>query len=87
MSLEKYVEHHIKLHTLRIELIDSKALLYDITVTVKESLERWLNNRVDDSIEFYNVFLSFHTISDRIVFLRISSIKRLIFAGASLLRL
>ena len=40
MSLEKYLEHHIKVHTLRIELMDGRILLYKISADVKEDLEK-----------------------------------------------
>ena len=80
MSLKKYLEHHIKVHTLRIELMDGKILLYKISADVKEDLEKWLTVKVSDLIESHNVFLSFYSVSDRMVFIKISSIKRIIFS-------
>lgn len=84
MSIETYLDHHVKLHTLRIELIDGKVLLYGIDPTVKDNLENWLKNNLDDFMEMHRLFLSFHTFSDRMVFIRITSIKRLIFCWSIL---
>ncbi|MEO6000799.1 MAG: hypothetical protein ABIN89_28380 [Chitinophagaceae bacterium] len=79
MSLKKYLEHHIKVHTLRIELMDGKILLYKISADVKEDLEKWLTVNVSDLIGSHNVFLSFYSVSDRMVFIKIRSIKRIMF--------
>lgn len=79
MSIETYLDHHIKLHTLRIELIDGKTLLYRISATVKEELANWMDNSVGELMGMHKVFLTFYSSSDRMVFIRISSIKRFIF--------
>lgn len=39
MSIKKYMEHHVQVHTLRIELISGKVLLYSIDAHRKEELE------------------------------------------------
>ncbi|MBA2562130.1 MAG: hypothetical protein H0V14_04315 [Chitinophagaceae bacterium] len=79
MSIKKYIEHHIQLHTLRIELISGKVLLYNIDAHRKEDLEKWLLARTDDLMNFSDDFISFYASPGRMVFIRISAIKRLIF--------
>lgn len=73
------MEHHLQIHTLRIELINGRVLLYNIDATRKEELEDFLNHRTDDLLEFSTPFLSFYASPDRMVFIRISAIGRLIF--------
>lgn len=46
---------------------------------MKDELESWLFDLVDDVMERQNTFLSFHSEADRFVFVKISSIKRIIF--------
>lgn len=79
MSLKKYIEHHVQLHTLRVELMNGKVLLYRIDADRKEALENWMNSSTDDLMESTNEFISFYASPDRMVFIRISAIKRLIF--------
>ena len=79
MPTKKYMDEHLLLHTLRIELINGKMLLYSIDAYWKEALQNWLQAKTDDLMEFSNDFLSFYAIPDRMVFVRISAIKRLIF--------
>lgn len=79
MFLKHYTEQSIQVHTLRVELIDGKALLYKINARVKEELEKWLLDLADDHMEQRNVFLTFYSACDRYVFVRISCIKRIIF--------
>ncbi|MEO6733047.1 MAG: hypothetical protein ABIN01_17620 [Ferruginibacter sp.] len=73
------MDEHLLLHTLRIELMNGKVLFYNIDAYRKEELEEWLQARTNDLMEFSNNFLSFYAIPDRMVFVRISAIKRLIF--------
>lgn len=79
MALNKYVEHQSMVHTIRIELIDEKVLLYGITNRVKDELEKWFASQLDDFMSSHHKFLRFHTASDKIAFVRISSIRRLVF--------
>ena len=79
MKLNRYVDQTIQIHTLRIELIDEKILLYKISPQVKDELEKCLFNRADDMMEGNNMFVSFHTEADRFVFVKISCIKKIIF--------
>ncbi len=79
MSIKKYIEHHVQVHTLRIELISGKVLLYSIDANRKEELEKWLLARTDDLMDFSDDFISFYASPGRMAFIRISAIKRLIF--------
>lgn len=79
MSLKKYLEHHVQVHTLRFEMIGGKVLLYTIDANAKEELENWLQHRTNDLAEFSSTFLSFYASPDRMVFMRIAAIGRLIF--------
>ncbi len=79
MALKKFIEHHLQLHTLRIELLNGIVLLYSIDAPRKEELEAFLNDRSDDLAEFSNTFLSFYASPNRMVFIRISAISRIIF--------
>ena len=79
MSIKKYIEHHVQVHTLRIELISGKVLLYSIDAHRKEELEKWLLARTDDLMDFSDDFISFYASPGRMAFIRISAIKRLIF--------
>lgn len=79
MSIKKYLEHHIQIHTLRIELLNGKVLFYNIDAYRKEELENWLQERTNDLMEFSNDFVSFYASPDRIAFIRINAIRRLIF--------
>ena len=79
MPNKKYVDEHLLLHTLRIELMNGKVLLYNIDAHRKEELENWLQTRTDDSIEFSDDFISFYASPNRMAFIRIAAIKRLIF--------
>ena len=45
----------------------------------KEELETWLQARTDDLMEFSDHFLSVYASPDRMAFIRIAAIKRLIF--------
>lgn len=73
------MDEHLLLHTLRIELINGKVLLYNIDAHRKEELEDWLRTRTDDMVEFSDDFLSFYASPDRMAFVRIAAIRRLIF--------
>ena len=79
MPTKKYMDEHLLLHTLRIELMNGKVLLYNIDAYRKEELENWLQARTDDLMEFSDDFLSFYAIPGRMAFVRIAAIKRLIF--------
>lgn len=79
MPSKKFMDEHVLLHTLRIELMNGKVLLYIIDAYRKEELENWLQARTDDLMEFSDDFLSFYAIPGRMAFVRISAIKRLIF--------
>ena len=46
------MDEHVLLHTLRIELMNGKMLLYNIGAHQKEELENWLQTRTDDLMEF-----------------------------------
>src|ERR1019366_6733122 len=79
MPNKKYMDEHVLLHTLRIELMNGKVLLYNIDGYRKEELENWLKARTDDLMEFSDDFLSFYASPDRMAFVRIAAIKLLIF--------
>jgi hypothetical protein len=79
MVSKKFREEHLLLHTLRIELMNGRVLLYRIDARIKQELEQWLQIRTDDLVEFSDVFLSFYANSGRMVFIRVSAIQRLIF--------
>ena len=79
MPTKKYMDEHVLLHTLRIELMNGKVLLYNIDAHRREELENWLQTRTDDLMKFLDNFLSFYASPDRMAFIRISAIKRLIF--------
>jgi hypothetical protein len=79
MPNKKYMDEHVLLHTLRIELMNEKVLAYNIDAYRKEELENWLQARTNDLMEFSDPFVSFYACPDRMVFIRIAAIKRLIF--------
>ena len=79
MPNKKYMDEHLLLHTLRIELMNGKVLAYNIDAYRKEELENWLQARTDDLMESSNPFVSFYASPDRMAFIRIAAIKRLIF--------
>lgn len=79
MPTKKYIDEHLLFHTLRIELMNGKVLRYNIHAYQKEELENWLQARTNDLIESSNEFLSFYAMPERMAFLRVKAIKRLIF--------
>lgn len=79
MSLKKFFEQHLQLHTLRIELYSERVLRYQIDAQRKEELEEWMRNPIDPFSSLTSSFLSFYADYDRMVFIRISAIKRIIF--------
>ncbi len=79
MPTKKYMDEHVLEHTLRIELMNGKVLLYSLDAYRKEELEDWLQPRTNDLMEFSSAFISFYARPNRMAFVRISAIKRLIF--------
>ena len=79
MPTKKYMDEHVLVHTLRIELMNGRVLRYNIDAYRKEEIENWLQARSNDLMEFSNEFISFYAIPNRIAFIRVAAIKRLIF--------
>lgn len=79
MPTKKYIDEHMLVHTLRIELMNGKVLHYNIPAYQKEELENWLHARKNDLMEFSNEFVSFYALPERMAFIRITAIKRMIF--------
>ena len=73
------MDEHVLIHTLRIELINGRVLRYNIDAYRKEEIENWLQARTDDLMEFSSDFISFYSCPNRMAFVRIAAIRRLIF--------
>ena len=78
MPTKKYMDEHVLVHTLRIELLNGRVLRYNVDAYRKEEIENWLQARSNDLMEFSNEFISFYAVPDRMAFVRIAAIKRLI---------
>lgn len=76
--IDQSSEYNLK-HTIRIELIRGEELLFNVDFETKEEFENFLAYHTDDLNEHSRNFISFYAIPDRMVFVRIRSIKRIIF--------
>lgn len=66
-------------HSLRIEMIRGGALLFNVDFDTVKEFENFLLYQTDDLNDSSRNFISFYAIPDRMVFVRIRSIKRIIF--------
>lgn len=76
--IDQSSEYNLK-HTLRIELTRGEELLFNMDFDSKNEFENFLAYQTDDLNEHSRNFISFYAIPDRMVFVRIKSIKRIIF--------
>lgn len=76
--IDRSEEYNLK-HTLRIELIRGEELLFNVDFETVEEFENFLTHYTDDLNDHSRNFISFYAIPDRMVFVRIRSIKRIIF--------
>ncbi|MCX6249827.1 MAG: hypothetical protein NTX61_03650 [Bacteroidetes bacterium] len=78
---KEILDKMIMIHTLRIDLMDGTFLSYNIDAYEKEDLEKYLEYRTDFSHDSETTFIQVLTIEERVVFIRIKAIKRLIFCS------
>lgn len=80
MSHNNFFEQHLQIHTIRIELKTGRVLIYRIDGRRKAELEEWMRSSSDpELVSFISPFLSFYSDYDRMTFVRVAAIKRVIF--------
>lgn len=79
MLAKKNKQHQSLLYTITIELLNGKMLVYRVDEYSMEELEEWLRARTNGQTEYANDFLCVYAIPDRISFVRIESIVRIVF--------
>jgi len=72
-------EENNLMHTLRIELVRGEELFFNVDFKTVNELEAILYHYTDDHNEHAKYFISFHAIPDRMIFVKIRSIKRITF--------
>jgi len=76
--IDQSKDYNLK-HTLRIELIRGEELLFNVDFETGEEFEDLLSHYTDDLNDHARNFISFYAIPERMVFIRIEAIKRIIF--------
>jgi len=72
-------EENNLMHTLRIELVRGEKLFFNVDFKTVNELEAILYHYTDDHNEHAKNFISFYAIPDRMIFVKIRSIKRITF--------
>lgn len=72
-------EENNLMHTLRIELVRGEQLFFNVDFKTVNELEAILYHYTDDHNDHHKYCISFHAIPDRMIFVKIRSIKRITF--------